>query len=158
MVSCVVFIRLFGSIFDAGLLRLRPQDGQDFLVETGLALPLSLLAPDKGRPFAFQLQHFFLQFRPMPGQALNELVPFPPELWRGGESDGLHGITKDARLFRLGEEQKQVFIADDFYIGKFEVTQAQWEALMGKDKNPRSFTRKGPGDRLVSDLTDAELA
>jgi hypothetical protein len=28
---------------------------------------------------------------------------------------------------------------------------------MGKDKNPSFFSRKGGGNRLVNDLTDAEL-
>jgi formylglycine-generating enzyme required for sulfatase activity len=56
------------------------------------------------------------------------------------------------------EEQKQVFIAHDFSIGKFEVTQGQWEAPMGKDKNPSFFSRAGEGDRWVRHLSDAELA
>ena len=43
------------------------------------------------------------------------------------------------------EEQKQVLIAHDFYVGKFEVTQGQWEAVMGKGKNPSYFSRTGEG-------------
>ncbi len=35
------------------------------------------------------------------------------------------------------EGQHQVTLTDDYYLGKFEVTQAQWEAVMGS--NPSSF-------------------
>jgi formylglycine-generating enzyme required for sulfatase activity len=81
-----------------------------------------------------------------------ELVRVPRGIYFSGSPENENG------RFRVGEEQKQVFIAHDFYIGKFEVTQGQWEALMGKDKNPSFFSRKGGGNRLVNDLTDAELA
>ena len=33
----------------------------------------------------------------------------------------------------------QVTLTRDYYIGKYEVTQAQWKAVMGADNNPSSF-------------------
>ena len=58
--------------------------------------------------------------------------------------------------FVMGCAQKQVNECDDFekpahdvtlgdfYIGKYEVTQTQWKAIMGTDNNPSTFR----GDRL----------
>jgi formylglycine-generating enzyme required for sulfatase activity len=44
---------------------------------------------------------------------------------------------------------------EDFYLGKYEVTQAQWRKLMGN--NPSHFQRTGGGNDLVTGFTDAEL-
>jgi formylglycine-generating enzyme len=32
----------------------------------------------------------------------------------------------------------------DFYLGRYEVTQGQWEKVMGKSKNPSSYKKCGP--------------
>src|SRR5262249_20697934 len=53
------------------------------------------------------------------------------------------------------EEQKEVTIAGDYYIGKFEVTQAQWGALMGR--NPSKFSHMGEGKDSVKDIPDEEI-
>jgi formylglycine-generating enzyme required for sulfatase activity/tRNA A-37 threonylcarbamoyl transferase component Bud32 len=37
------------------------------------------------------------------------------------------------------EAQHEVTLTRPFYLGKYEVTQAHYEALLGKDKNPSSF-------------------
>ena len=51
-------------------------------------------------------------------------------------------------------EQKVEF-ADDFYIGKYEVTQEEWEKVMGN--NPSHFSRNGAGKDAVKDIPDADL-
>src|SRR5439155_2623550 len=59
------------------------------------------------------------------------------EFWMGSPRD-------EAQRQQEREMQKEVIIDYDFYIGKYEVTQEQWEAVMGKDTNPSWFARKGP--------------
>jgi formylglycine-generating enzyme required for sulfatase activity len=63
--------------------------------------------------------------------------------WMGG-SDGKPG-------------DKQEVIRDDFWLGVHEITQGQWEAVMGADKNESYFSRKGEYKDRVKDFTDAEL-
>ena len=48
--------------------------------------------------------------------------------------------------------ESKVVIDQDFYLGKYEVTQEEWEALMGL--TPSSFK---PGNEAVKDIGDAEL-
>jgi formylglycine-generating enzyme required for sulfatase activity len=50
---------------------------------------------------------------------------------------------------------KEVEIHHDFYIGIYEVTQGQWEALMGN--NPSDFSHNGRGRARVAQVTDEEL-
>jgi formylglycine-generating enzyme required for sulfatase activity/serine/threonine protein kinase len=58
-----------------------------------------------------------------------------------------------------GEEgrpgQKEVEIKEDFYLGKYEVTQEEWEKVMGT--TPSHFSRAGAGKDEVKDIPDAEL-
>ncbi len=61
--------------------------------------------------------------------------------WLGGV-DGMPGARK-------------VEMPNDFFLGKFEVTQGEWEAVMGK--NPSHFSRTGALKNRVADLTDDEL-
>ncbi len=51
-------------------------------------------------------------------------------------------------------ETKVEFQAD-FYLGKYEVTQEEWEKVMGS--NPSHFSRTGPGKNAVKDIPDADL-
>jgi formylglycine-generating enzyme required for sulfatase activity len=53
------------------------------------------------------------------------------------------------------EGETKVVIERDFYLGKYEVTQAEWEAVM--QKNPSFFSRTGPGKDTVKDISDADL-
>jgi eukaryotic-like serine/threonine-protein kinase len=43
----------------------------------------------------------------------------------------------------------------DFYLGKYEVTQDEWRAVMGN--NPSSFSRAGMKQDAVKDVPDADL-
>jgi formylglycine-generating enzyme required for sulfatase activity/serine/threonine protein kinase len=49
----------------------------------------------------------------------------------------------------------EVEITHDFYLGKYEVTQAEWQKVTGL--NPSHFTRTGPGQDAVKDIADADL-
>jgi formylglycine-generating enzyme required for sulfatase activity/Leucine-rich repeat (LRR) protein len=61
--------------------------------------------------------------------------------WLGGGKD------------KLGD--KEVEIPADFYLGKYEVTQEEWEKVMGE--NPSHFSRAGGGKDAVKDIPDADL-
>ena len=61
--------------------------------------------------------------------------------WLGGGA-GKEGTTK-------------AVIEQDFYLGKFEVTQGEWEAVMGT--NPSYFSRTGKKQDAVKVIPDADL-
>ncbi|MCU0879788.1 MAG: SUMF1/EgtB/PvdO family nonheme iron enzyme [Pirellulaceae bacterium] len=61
--------------------------------------------------------------------------------WLGGGKD------------KLGDQE--VEIPTDFYLGKYEVTQGEWERVMGT--NPSWFSRNGDGASAVKDISDADL-
>jgi serine/threonine protein kinase/formylglycine-generating enzyme required for sulfatase activity len=61
--------------------------------------------------------------------------------WLGGGKD------------KLGDQE--VEIPADFYLGKYEVTQEEWEKVMGV--NPSHFSRTGDGKDAVKDIPDADL-
>ncbi|HUE15757.1 MAG TPA: bifunctional serine/threonine-protein kinase/formylglycine-generating enzyme family protein [Planctomycetaceae bacterium] len=50
---------------------------------------------------------------------------------------------------------KEVVIPHDFYLGKYEVTQEEWEKVTRL--TPSTFSRTGRGGNMVKDITDAEL-
>ena len=50
---------------------------------------------------------------------------------------------------------KQVTMPQGFYLGMYEVTQGQWQAVMGN--NPSYFSRTGEGKAAVKDFSDEEL-
>ncbi|MFH1177475.1 MAG: formylglycine-generating enzyme family protein [Acidobacteriota bacterium] len=60
-----------------------------------------------------------------------------------GGSPFAMGVTADERGGSPYEmPQHEVVIAQDFYLGKYEVTQAQWQAVTGS--NPSRFSSCGP--------------
>lgn len=71
-----------------------------------------------------------------------EFVRIPKgRFWMGGSS---------------GEPGKEeVEIPYDFYLGKYEVTQEEWEKVMGN--NPSGFSRAGSSQGEVKDIPDSEL-
>lgn len=54
---------------------------------------------------------------------------------------------------KLGDQE--VVIPADFYLGKYQVTQGEWEKAM--DDNPSSFSRYGACRHAVKDISDADL-
>lgn len=62
------------------------------------------------------------------------------KFWMGGGSG------------KLGDQE--VEIGHDFYLGKYEVTQEEWEQVTGL--NPSGFSRTG-GNDAVKDIADADL-
>ena len=71
-----------------------------------------------------------------------ELVRVPKgKFWMGGR-DGQPGA-------------REVVIPYDFYLGKYEVTQGEWEAVTGQ--NPSYFSRTGEGKQAVRDVSDEDL-
>jgi formylglycine-generating enzyme required for sulfatase activity len=51
--------------------------------------------------------------------------------------------------------QKEVVIARDFYLGKYEVTQEEWKKVTGL--TPSAFSRTGAGGNTVRNIADTEL-
>src|SRR5262249_12264171 len=51
--------------------------------------------------------------------------------------------------------EKEVEFKDDFYLGVYPVTQAQWVDVMGE--NPSQFSRTGANKEAVRDIPDADL-
>ena len=50
------------------------------------------------------------------------------------KKDGFMMGSPESEAGRLGNETRhKVYLTKDFYLGKYEVTQAQWQALMGTD-------------------------
>ncbi|MGE3536009.1 MAG: formylglycine-generating enzyme family protein [Candidatus Tectimicrobiota bacterium] len=82
------------------------------------------------------------------------------------DSLGIEFILVPAGTFKMGAENgdsderpvHQVTISKAFYLGKYEVTQAQWQAVMGK--NPSLFTGEAnrPVDQITWEDTQAFLA
>jgi formylglycine-generating enzyme required for sulfatase activity len=50
---------------------------------------------------------------------------------------------------------REVEFKDDFYLGVYEVTQEQWQQLMGN--NPSILTRTGPGKDAIKAVSDDDL-
>ena len=65
-----------------------------------------------------------------------EFVPIPAGKFLMGSPDS----DQDARAFE--KPQHEVTISTPFYLGRFEVTQAQWEEVLGE--NPYSRDRSNP--------------
>jgi formylglycine-generating enzyme required for sulfatase activity/serine/threonine protein kinase len=68
----------------------------------------------------------------------------------------LMGSPVDERDRSDVEWHHEVTITQPFYLGKYEVTQAQYEALLGKDNNPSRF--KGPDIPVESVTWDDVVA
>lgn len=80
-------------------------------------------------------------------------IPLPPS---GPNPTGFkNALGMEFVLVPKGKSRPGLEITNDFYLGKYEVTQEDWEKVMGK--NPSHFSRTGPGKGAVKDIADAEL-
>jgi len=73
-----------------------------------------------------------------------EMVKIPAGSFLMGSTDAeIERLIKQYNTdwFKNEAPQHQVNIAQDFYLGKYQVTQAQYQAIMGK--NPSSFNKGG---------------
>ena len=50
---------------------------------------------------------------------------------------------------------KEVVIAQDFYLGTYKVTQEEWQKILSG--NPSRFSRQGQGQNFVKDISDGDL-
>jgi formylglycine-generating enzyme required for sulfatase activity len=90
--------------------------------------------------------------------------PWADEAWQAKvveNSIGMKLVRIDAGTFLMGsqggelernaqEHQHEVVISKPFYIGKFEVTQEEYEKIMGK--NPAAFSKTGQHQNTVAGL------
>jgi formylglycine-generating enzyme required for sulfatase activity len=73
---------------------------------------------------------------------------------------GMEFVRVPKGAFRIGggagaSGGEEVEIPYDFYLGKYEVTQEQWQAVTGG--NPSHFSRTGAGKEAVRDVSDEAL-
>ena len=73
-----------------------------------------------------------------------ELLYVAPHTFRMGSPDELPGREPDETLH-------EVTLSKGFYLGRFEVTQGQWQRVMGE--NPSAFQDCGPDSRLRRSLS-----
>ena len=67
----------------------------------------------------------------------------------------LMGSPKDEKDRSSNEEQHEVSITKPFYLGVYEVTQAEYEKVMGK--NPSYFSPKGDAQDSVKDMETGQF-
>jgi len=100
----------------------------------GLALRLTALTPSRAAPESDLINSIGMAF---------VLIP-AGEFMMGTPEAQLDAIAGDDAWYRATWQREtppqRVVIAHPFYMGKYEVTQAQWQAAMGQ--NPSRF----PGD------------
>ena len=133
--------RRFTALPDAQKLRVVSQEGgleviHQFRLITLIlsmfliSLPLSGLAQSAGDEFIVML----------PGNVPLVLVHVPAGTFQMGSPEGERGSD-----FFDNETQHQVTLTQDYYIGKTEVTQQQWQAVM-ETPMPTSCGDAGMGD------------
>jgi formylglycine-generating enzyme required for sulfatase activity len=83
-----------------------------------------------------------------------------PKASKMGNSLGMAFVLVPKGTFWMGggggkAGDKRAEVRQDFYLGKYEVTQDQWQKLMGS--NPSAFSRTGDSKDRVKDISDADL-
>jgi formylglycine-generating enzyme required for sulfatase activity len=93
-----------------------------------------------------------------PAPDLDARAPLPPRFGKElTNSLGMKFVLVRKGTFWMGEGdgQTKTALAKDFFIGAFEVTQGEWQEVMGD--NPSSYCRTGANQGSVQNITDAEL-
>ncbi len=110
------------------------------------------------------LSHDFSKLRSSPdlGRAYDALAPGiktgSPPTFKNSIGMEFVKVPKGTAWLGGGSGQpgnKKVEIEQDFFLGKYEVTQEEWEAVTGLA--PSHFSRTGQGADAVKDISDAEL-
>ncbi|QJW96946.1 bifunctional serine/threonine-protein kinase/formylglycine-generating enzyme family protein [Frigoriglobus tundricola] len=123
------------------------------LVGTGLALGALAAgsvwpAPTAATSAAVGAGHALVTPEPLPPKFTNalgiEFVLVPAGAARLGGGDGFAG----AELATIDR---------DFYLGTYEVTQEEWDKVMGPGRNPSRFTRTGAAKDAVAAVPDEAL-
>jgi formylglycine-generating enzyme required for sulfatase activity len=121
-------------------------------------------AANPGRPWLSpDGQRMYFHSRDFPGGHgdldlwMSRRVPRPKTL-----SKFTNGLGMEFTLVPKGKAwvpgsggDKEVDFKNDFFLGVYEVTQEEWQKVMGK--NPSHFARTGDGHELVKDLPDQDL-
>jgi len=100
-------------------------------VEAGASEPPVKSAPDGVQDKGMGTNTGDVRTIDLGGGVLLDLVWIAPGIYMMGSPAGEFGRAKD-------EQQHQVAISKGFWMGKYEVTQEQWKAVM--HSNPSSFT------------------
>jgi formylglycine-generating enzyme required for sulfatase activity len=122
-------------------------------------IPRRLNRWQAGRLFAERGYERLVQALKIRADALGVLGFSTPALAQSiRNSIGMEFILIPAGEFQMGSEDgggdekpvHRVRITRPFYLGKYPVTQAQWEAVMGKGNNPSCFTEdpNGPVEQV----------
>ena len=109
--------------------------GKDFPGVYGTQYRAAITADDENGSFIVNLPGLVAGATPL------EMILIPAGTFTMGSPSNEKDRTID-------EVQHQVTLTKDFYIGKYEVTQAQWQAVMGS--NPSSFSGDNNPVELVS--------
>lgn len=111
--------------------------------------------------FALQALHpqTVVQFRKIEIKELPASAPeSPPSTFTNGIGMKFVVVPKGKSWLGGGKDKPgdlEVEFPADFYLGKYEVTQEEWEKVMGK--NPSAFSRKSGYKDAVKDISDADL-
>ena len=96
--------------------------------------------------------------RPLP-ETKSALLPEPEKFFTNSIGTEMVLVTKGSFLMGGGSGSKgtkEVAIPEDFYLGKYELTQGEWEKVMAR-QNPSYFSLTGGGKNDVAKIAADEL-
>ncbi len=130
--------------------------------------PLTLIIMDYDMPDVFDhLKQVPTLERINDQPAADVLAALNPRSWQLKSADFVNSVKMEFVRVPAGKTRRgtggfdqhlgprEIEITRDFYLGRYEVTQAQWTKVM--DSNPSYFRFNGPGKDRIARLTEAEL-